>query len=161
MEYFFDTEEKIDQLEKELEEWIGTPFRYKCAIKQKGVDCINFVGMAALNVGVPMTFKHLPDYVKNWWLHTTEEILYKGLKKSVKSVDMFNIHNKDLPKSSKDVKPLDGDVFLYRFGKASGHASVYCRGYVYHSLAGHNVTKSPMDDTLLAPKLTHIIRAIK
>lgn len=160
MEYFFDTEEKIEALYKELEEWVGTPFKHRCRVKRKAVDCINLVGMVTLAVGVPVTFKYLPDYGPDWHLHNSKELLYEGIKKSAKTIDIFNLYDPTLRVLTKDTI-IDGDVLLYKFGKASGHSAIHCRGFVYHSVAGVKVTKSLLEDRSWALRLTHVLRIIK
>jgi len=51
-------------------------------------------------------------------------------------------------------------ILLYKFGKISSHAGVYCNGYVFQSVSRHSVAKIRVQDRLWYPRLTFVFRIL-
>lgn len=121
--YFFEDVEKDKKLGRILEEWLGTPFRHRCHIKQKGTDCIGLaIGVFKEMEVLKVDFKPI-EYNPDWHIHNGKELLLEGVKKVLDVEEVENL---------EDVR--NGDVCLYRFGKAAAHAGIYYNGYLYQAL---------------------------
>ena len=132
MTAYFKNKKRLELLETELDDWVDTPFRHHTGVKGLGCDCIHFIA------GVLTTFKlvqperkgFIPEYGFDWNLHKTGEILLEGIKKETKCVEV--------PVDGM----VDGDLALFKFGRASAHVAFYLKEYFYHSITGIGVVKS-------------------
>ena len=106
----FESIEKQNKLRQALEEWLGTPFRHHCGVKNLGCDCIFFVARIYEGLEIVTNVK-IPDYSKDWHLHNTRELLKEGILKKA-NVEKVNIS--DL---------MNGDIILWN--SASSWRSVY------------------------------------
>lgn len=132
---YFEPVEKQKQLEKVLNEWIGTPFRHHCGVKNLGCDCIYFVARVFEEVGVLKWHKNMiSDYPIDWHIHNTREVLKEGILKNlkVKEISLSNLKN--------------GDIILSHYGKAASHASIFFNNYVYQALTKIGVCKINYND---------------
>lgn len=149
---FFD--DKQEELYKELESWLGTPFKHKQGIKGVGTDCIQFVAKVLEHFGFgPFKF---PDYAKDWHMHKTSGLLMTNLMKQVKGsyeVPLWNIKS--------------GDIVLYHIGNDSAHGGIYFVDewgdrYLYHSINPFGVVKLDFDSAVKLKKeyqiASHIVR---
>jgi cell wall-associated NlpC family hydrolase len=133
--YYFDDAEKVAELGRILETWLGTPHRHHCGVKGLGADCIHFVGRVLEETGVGKWRKNLvPDYPRDWHLHNTRELLMERLIKEVPG-EMVNLD---------DLK--DGDIILSHYGQASSHAAIYYQDYVWQVLDNIGVVKINISD---------------
>jgi len=142
-ESYFRTEERIDRLEKELESWLGTPFKHNNGLKGVAADCIHHVAIALYNVGAIKKYNIKP-YGKDWHMHKGHQRLFKNFVDQAeaqgRSVEIFD------PATSE---PEDGDIVLYQFGNFNmSHSSVYCRGFGYHSLTDSVNMRIPYGDEI-------------
>lgn len=128
--WFFNSKEKQEVLRKELEGWLGTPFRHRAAVKQVGADCLHFIAKVYETVGV---FKgvvdSIPFYGHDWCHHTTDEILYKSVKRmrEFQEIQFKNIMN--------------GDLVLYQFGLATSHCAIYFDNEIYQAINNTKIHK--------------------
>lgn len=146
--WFFNSKDKQEVLRKELEEWIGTPFRHRAAVKKVGADCIHFVAKAYENVGVVKdVIRTIPSYGHDWAHHTTNEILYNHVKtrKEFQEVKYENIMN--------------GDMALYKFGLASSHCAIYFDGQIYQAISHSKIHKLLYIDKSWYVRRTFLFRA--
>lgn len=139
----------IDILQKELESWVGTPFRHWCGMKQKGADCIFFVAKVLSEMGYLNWYKGIiPKYSDDWFLHNDYELLLNTLVAH--------------PSGNFVIVSLDdmrnGDIPLFRFGKASSHCGMFCRGFVYHSIYRRGVERTHLVESKWHKRLTYNIR---
>ena len=121
--WFFHSEERQETLGKEMEEWMGTPFRHAAGVKKVGADCIHFALVIYDIVGaVKNAIRYMPYYGHDWCMHTSEQKLYKGISKhpSFQEVGFKN--------------PMNGDLMLYQFGLAASHCGIYFDGNIYQSI---------------------------
>jgi hypothetical protein len=158
MTYYFEDPDKREALYKELESWVGTPFKHRMGAKGLGCDCFVFwmKVMEAPEVGVLIPgMTRLPKYDVNWCLYRSEEILLDRVRNhpAVTEIDMGNP-----PSDFND--PMDGDIFLYQFGRVHGHSSIYCRNQLYHSISDIGVRATPWKDSLFTPRLKFGFRAV-
>jgi len=130
---FFESEKKQQQLLTILKSWEGTPYKHKTAVKGKGVDCIHFVGRVMVEVGVLSKFV-VPDYASDWHLHRTSELLSQG-------INQFPFCEEFDPRVTP---PMNGDILLFRYGRAAAHATIYFDGYVWQALARSRVLKNSL-----------------
>lgn len=147
MKYFFEDIEKQKELFKEINEWIGTPYRHRCMVKQKGTDCIHFLHGVYLGINIVKKKIKLPDYAPDWHLHHRKELLYHGIMQT----GLFE----DIPVHDK---LMNGDILLYRYGNACSHCAIYFDQYIYHSLTGKAVSKNPCNDPTWFSRLKYILR---
>lgn len=130
---YFEGIEKQEQLKKILNEWIGTPFKHHCGVKNLGCDCIHFVYKVFEEMGI-VKIKTIPVYGKDWHVHNTRELLSEAIEKhlNVEKINLGNVQN--------------GDIILSHYGKAASHAAIYFGGYVYQSLTKIGVRKINFND---------------
>jgi cell wall-associated NlpC family hydrolase len=130
MKYFFEDPGQQKKLKAVLESWLNTPWRHKCGIKGLGCDCIHFGIRVYEQMGLVKWRDDLvPDYPQDWHLHNTRELLKEAIEREVQGewVDKND--------------PMNGDVILTHYGKASSHAGIFFDGYVYQSITGIGVRK--------------------
>ena len=121
MKWYFDSRENQASLFRELEEWLGTPYKHLSSTKKVGVDCIQFVGGVFQAIGV-VEVVTIPAFAKDWAFHTHDERLYKIFCKTSWVVEV----------PLKEV--MNGDILLYRFGKSTSHAGIYFDKNVYQAI---------------------------
>jgi hypothetical protein len=131
MKYFFEDEKKREILYQELKTWLRTPFKHHVGVKGIGCDCIHFVlrvyecdKLGAIRPGI----LRVPNYPKDWHIHNDIELLYNKFK----SLSQFE--ELEIKEGFPTEAPLDGDVYLHKYGLANSHSSIYCRNYIYHSI---------------------------
>ena len=137
------------ELGRVLEEWKNTPFRHHCGVKGCGTDCIHFVLRVLQEVGaVPPGEIILPEYPKDWHLHRKEEWLLPEVKRllNVEEVALF--------------LPIDGDIFLYKYGHVCSHASIYYDGRLYQSLTRVGVKRLAFADRTWHKRKKHSFRVV-
>lgn len=135
MSYYFEDIERQDQLKKVLNEWIGTPFRHSCGVKNLGCDCIHFVARVLEEVGALTWYKDMiPNYPKDWHVHNTRELMSEKIMETgnIKKIKLSAIKN--------------GDIVLFHYGKAASHAGIYFNNYIYQSLCKIGVCKIRFTD---------------
>ncbi|MBN2568122.1 MAG: hypothetical protein JXB42_01695 [Deltaproteobacteria bacterium] len=147
MACYFDDAEKQKKLKDVLDSWLNTPFRHRCGVKGKGCDCIHFVGKVLEEMGVFKWRKSLIlDYPRDWHLHRTKELLMDGILREL------NVEKVEYP----DLK--NGDICLFRYGRASAHAALYFDRYFYQSITDVGVRRISSDDSETKKRMTHIFR---
>jgi cell wall-associated NlpC family hydrolase len=87
--------------------FVGTPFHHAGMIKGVGVDCLSFIYLCYLNVGLvePQT---IPFYRPDFMRHQSEETYLNGLLKHGHEVKA----------------PLPGDIAIYKWGRIFAHAGI-------------------------------------
>ena len=130
MKYYFESQERQGRLKEILISWIGTPHKHKGRVKGRAVDCINLVGMILIEMGIINKFE-VPDYASDWHLHRSKEILYNGILEQVPCVDI-----------DPNGQLMNGDILLFKYGRASAHSTIYFDGYLYQSFNYQAVRKA-------------------
>lgn len=125
----------MSALKAELESWIGTPFRHRCGVKGGGVDCIHLVVRVLEAFGHPPV--RIPPYSKDWHIHNGFELLLTEIRTQLQVDELDDLN-----------RPEDGDIYLFKFGKALSHAGIYCDGLLYHSVFGCRVVAVPWTDSM-------------
>lgn len=146
MKYLFESEEKVKELGDILESWLNTPFRHYSGVKGLGCDCIHLVARVFEEMGMG-PFK-IPQYSKDWHLHKTSELLMDGIKERIKV--------EELPPEN----PIDGDVILFKFGKAASHSALFYNGRIYHAITNLKVLKTPWNDKIWDKRKDKILRVL-
>lgn len=144
---YFDTEEKQQQLFKEIQEWMGTPYKHRCMVKGKGCDCIHLVAGVFIELGIIKNQLKYAEYAPDWHLHSSRELLYEYTH--------INLNVEDIPISET---PKNGDILLYKFGKACSHSAIYFDKHIYHSINNKKVIESFFEDPYWRSKLKYILR---
>ena len=148
--YYFDDVNKQNELKKVLDEWIGTPFRHRVAVKNLGCDCIHFVGAVLHEMGILDFSKvKIPDYAPDWHLHHTRQLLLEEINKAIK-VERVSLS-----------KLRNGDIVLSHFGKAASHASIYFGGQLYHALNNIGVVNEEIHNSAVSKNLKYALRLLK
>ncbi|MBU2548356.1 MAG: C40 family peptidase [Proteobacteria bacterium] len=149
MTAFFSSPSSQALLKAELDSWLGTPYRHWCGVKGKGADCIHFVLRVYQALGLVQWRRGLvPEYPADWHLHNTGELLLDGV------VRELNVEPVD-PDS-----PQNGDLVLFRFGKAVSHAAIYFEGGLYQSMTGYGVRRLSWKDAVWFKRRTHVFRLV-
>lgn len=145
--FYFEDKGRQDRLKEILESWVGTPYRHHCGVRGKagGTDCIQFVGRVMEEMGVLKNPK-FPWYPFDWHLHRKEERLLEGILKALPVVEV-----------DKDA-PMNGDIFLFRFGHVSSHAAVWFDGHYYKAVVGTGVIKTHWKDPQWFKRRSHCLR---
>lgn len=132
MKRFYEGKEEI--LGREIDGWLGTPYKHYSAAKGKGVDCIHFVVRVLQATGGDQG-RHLviKKYNKDWHLHRGEELLRKGIEKQL-FVELIS-----LPKEKNNIIQLSedigtGDLVLFEFGRHAAHVGIFLKGEVYQTV---------------------------
>jgi len=146
---YFESMDNLNRLRQVLDEWIGTPFRHACGVKGRGTDCIHFVLRIMEETGaVPPGAIKVKPYAKDWHLHNSQELLVEGIRTSRRCTE--------LPCNQSLYR--DGDIILFRFGRVSSHAAIYCNGSVYNSINGIGVVRLHFKDSSILEIPTHLFR---
>lgn len=133
--YYFSDPERVQILKRVLDSWVGTPYRHWCGVKGEGCDCVHFVARVMEEIGyVKKGALKIPWYDRDWHLHHCEELLFAGVKKYLvlQEVPVKNL--------------LDGDLLLFRFGRAMAHSAFYLDGHIYHAVNRIGVLRAPICD---------------
>lgn len=148
IKYFFEDENKRNQLGIILNEWLDTPFKHKAAVKGMGCDCVHFaikvfeeLKLIKLKPGM------IPDYPRDWHIHNTQEALKAAVEKHL-LVDMVDL---------KGVL-LDGDIILSHYGKASSHTGIFYQDHVFQAIDGIGVKSIHFDDKKFKPQMKFVYR---
>jgi NlpC/P60 family putative phage cell wall peptidase len=151
MPAYFIGVKKLEPLEAELESWIDTPFRHRTGVKGLGCDCIHFIAGVLKTFNLVQTERKgfIPEYGFDWNLHKTRELLLEGIKKEVNCIEV-------------PVTWLaNGDLVLFKFGKASAHVAFYLKEYFYHSITDIGVVKSQIGSGEWKQRITHVLRIME
>lgn len=148
MKPFFESKERQDKLKTILDSWLDTPWRHHCGVKGKGTDCIFFVARVFQEVGAISKFE-VRDYAPDWHLHRGNEYLYEGIIDQVPCVKIKNLKNL-----------MNGDLVLYKYGRASAHSAIYFDKYIYEATrSSGGVVRTNW--RINKDRLTHIFRIIE
>jgi NlpC/P60 family putative phage cell wall peptidase len=129
MAMYFETEERQQELKKVLDSWVGTPYRHLSGVKGMGCDCIHFVVRVLEEIGfVPF---EIPWYPRDWHMHRSDERLMDGIRKQLPHEEIGNLDD-----------PRNGDIALFRFGRAISHAAIYFDDHIYHAVDGIGVVRT-------------------
>lgn len=142
--YFAD---KDELLLDELQRWLGTPWRHHCQACRLGADCIGMVYGVLVATGAiqPTT---IPPYPRDWHMHNGDELLVDGLRHVPNMIEIL------------DGSLINGDVILYRYGKASSHIGIYHSNGVYHIPLNQRAVRSPFNHERFKDRIRHIFRCM-
>jgi len=151
MNIYFKNVERLEALEDELESWVDTPFRHRTMVKGLGCDCIHFIVGVLKHFDLVQTEKKgfMPEYGPDWNLHNTRELLLDGIKREVKCIEV----------PVDDI--VDGDLVLFKYGKASAHVAFKLKEHFYHSVTEVGVIKTQFEDETWNGKITHVLRIVE
>jgi len=148
---YFRSGERQAVLMQVLHKWLDTPFRHHCSVLGEGVDCIRFVAKVLEQTGVKEQIS-IPDYPRDWHMHTNDSILVVGLVQRIPCFNVCTLSNED---------PINGDILLYESGKAVSHAGIYFDERVYQSLYPAGVIFKMYKDKDWFPKKKFCFRVIE
>lgn len=144
---------------KELESWLGTPYRHYAGVKTKGVDCIHMVVKVLENLKANQGRNLIvPPYPKDWHLHRGEKLLIREIEKQLFVEKIAFIKNDKLV-FSENID--DGDIVLFKFGRHSAHCGIYFGGQVYQTLNTSGVEKINFFNRDFYNRITHIYKIYK
>ena len=132
MKNYFEDVAKQEVLKTALDGWIGTPYRHWAGVKGEGCDCIHFIVRVFEELGLGHT--DVPRYDNDWHIHNSQELLLEGFRERFKG----DLQMHELPVTTK---PFNGDVVLYKFGRAASHSAIYYDDHVYQSINGVGVMR--------------------
>jgi len=142
----------MENLEKELDSWLKTPFKHAGKSKQ-GIDCMNFVLKMCQFMGVLPEKIHVPEYSTHWF-HHTREFLFES---AVKIIEGYGLKKYEIYSNREEIQ--DGDIVLIRWKEnlAISHGGVACNNHIYHASA-NGVEKNTISS--LQEKIKFVIRFI-
>ena len=144
--YFFDDPERRAELGREMEAWVGTPFRHWAGVKGRGCDCIHFVARVLEHFGLgPFRIQR---YHKDWHLHRANELLLEGIRDQLDHIEVT------------PAEIQDGDLVLYQFGQAFSHGGIFFQGCVYQAVTGAGVVCLGWDDPQWRKRVRLVIRPV-
>lgn len=147
---YFDIEKQLE-LKRVLEEWHGTPFKHRTAVKGLGCDCVHFAVKVFEEIGLlNFSMLSIPDYPMDWHLHNTREALCEAIEKYLK-----------VEKYDMNVKLINGDIILSHYGKASSHAGIFFDDYVHQAINNIGVRKIHISDKGFKKQMKFFYRVIK
>jgi len=122
----------MDEFERVIESWRGTPWRHFQRIKGTGVDCAWFVVEVAKEMGWLHKSVMLDWYPQDWALHNSESGVLKALENHCVQVSFDEMQA--------------GDILCYTYGRCVSHVGLFCgdgtgvhahiiRGVVYFPLS--------------------------
>jgi hypothetical protein len=138
MPWYFEPVERQLRLKAIMDTWIGTPFRHRGCVRglKGGVDCIHFTAEVFKELGIIDSYE-LPKYGKDWHMHRAGEQLLAGI------FDFADAHPTYALRDVGINNPMNGDVYMYKWGRASAHTSIYYDGLVYQVLTNTRVEEYP------------------
>jgi cell wall-associated NlpC family hydrolase len=95
---------------KEANTWIGTPYKHFSSVKGAGADCALFIMRVYANCGL-IKYKQPEFYANDWSLHNPKREIFREIVLQ----SCHQIEEKQLKK---------GDIILYQFGKAMSHGAI-------------------------------------
>lgn len=123
-----------EQIVKEAETWLNTPFHHRAMIKGVGVDCAHLLIGVFSALGAFQEFRPT-DYPNDWHLHRSDERFLGYMAAYATEVD----------------EPKVGDVALFRFGRCVSHGSIVIEWpMVIHAYIGQGVVRA---NAIESPKL--------
>lgn len=123
-----------DEIVKEAESWLGTPYHHQAMVKGAGVDCAMILVAVYGKLGLcPSDFDPRP-YPQDWHLHRDAERYLAGLTRYC--------HETDTPER--------GDIAVWKFGRTFSHGAIYVGGNrIIHSYIGRGVVLDDMNQSEL------------
>jgi len=122
-----------EEIAKEAETWIGTPYRYGCAYKKKGADCVRYIvavlkKLKCIGRGYQPPPQHR-DWIMGKEVDTT--VFVREIKKFATEVD----------KNDRQM----GDVVTFFYGGVESHmAFLVDNDCIVHAVSGRKVMKHPL-----------------
>ena len=134
-----------EQIVREAESWLGTPYHHLGDVKGAGVDCAMLLVAVFRAVGlVPADLDPRP-YAPDWHLHRGEEKFLGWLDQYGEPVD----------------QPQPGDVAVWRFGRAYSHGAIVTGsdGAIVHAYQDAGaVVRGRLRETALAARAPRFYR---
>jgi cell wall-associated NlpC family hydrolase len=146
--FYFDSQEKQQELKTILDSWIRTPYRHWAGVKGMGTDCIHFVIRVMEETKAVNRKINIPRYPRDWHLHNTEERLLNGILKQL-NVDEINVDC-----------PINGDIVLFQFGKTVSHAGIFFNNHVYQAINDVGVEKIHWKEKMWHKRRRHAFRMV-
>lgn len=140
---YFDIPENHDRLLREVDSWLGTPYRHMQCTKGRGADCTLFIGSVLKEVGALKDFVYT-YYPKDWQTHTSTELIIDHFRKHASylhpNLDFIELNDPD------DLKFGDVLGFSICLRKLTNHSAIYLgdRKFI-HSINGKGVVYSTLD----------------
>lgn len=123
MKYLFADQNIYEKLEKEIMEWINTPFFWNACVKGRGVDCSHFLEVIGIHIGI------LDEFLKfnlpiNWYETSERELLYESF------ITVLNNLRDDLSYLEINGNGVfRGDLCLFSIkSKRMNHSGIYLEG---------------------------------
>lgn len=123
-----------DEIVKEAESWLGTPYHHQAMVKGAGVDCAMILVAVYGKVGLlPEGFDPRP-YPHDWHLHRDAERYLGHLLRFGYEVDA----------------PERGDIAVWKFGRTFSHGGILVgQNRIIHSYVGRGVVLDDMNQAEL------------
>ena len=111
-----------EQIVEEAMTFMKTPYHHKGMLKGIGVDCLSFIYLVYLNVGLIEKIE-IPHYPPDFNLHDPSETYLEGILNNTSAHEVSD--------------PLPGDIVLYKFGKKYAHSALVIKWpIVIHAVSG-------------------------
>lgn len=123
------TPERKELALKSCEKWRGTPHKNRMSVLGVGIDCIKFVNEVLADSGI-IDLQQFGGYDIQEGMFGVSDVLKKAVENSL------HCERVDVSKNQF------GDIAVFRNGMMAGHCGFLDETHIWHSLAGHFVTRS-------------------
>lgn len=146
---YFNSDHKLERLDREARTWLGTPFfAHSCAKgRTGGVDCVHLVQDILVACGA-MERQVLPSFPMDWADHRSESVVLGVFTRDA----YFAEHFEALPYPETPERP--GDILCFKVGACVHHIGLMLPGgHFIHALKPEGATILPLDVALQGQKL--------
>ena len=159
MKNYFETPERQAALVAELESWLRTPFREKCAVKgpRGGTDCVMFV-QACLVSQRAIPAEDLPRYTAEMTQQQHNREMTRWLNERPYFARIAEFEGERMPDLS-GIGIIPGDIFTFRVLDAAHHLAIAdsARSFI-HCTRQDGVIRSWIDDSSFFRRLMGVYR---
>ena len=122
----------------ELEEWLGTPYRHFCAIKQRGADCALFLSQVLINLKILKKIEY-KYYSRDWHKNGIDEIFLNNFNLNIKKNLREDLYCEEIQAAVHPV--LAGDWLCFSINsKYINHSAISIGSEkIVHCLQGRGV----------------------
>lgn len=109
---YFSIIENKDKFKKIVNSWLGTPYKHYTRVKGRGTDCVLWLADSFFEMGI-LTKLEYDYYSRDWYMHTTKEVVLNNFKRHIKKYLKSNLCIKEI--NVKDNDLMFGDWVLYSY----------------------------------------------
>lgn len=146
---YFNSDHKLETLDRQARSWLGTPFfPHSCAKgRDGGVDCVHLVQDILVACGA-MERQVLPSFPMDWADHRSESVVLGVFTRDAYFAEHFTAL------AVPEHYPTPGDILCFKMGACVHHIGLMLPGGEFiHALKPEGATILPLDVALAGQKL--------